>query len=130
MGDFSEFEMIWLGGGNTFYLRWLIKENNFKNTIIDFFNCGKIYAGSSAGAIIAGPDIEDADTLDDPHEARERINEGLNITKYVVLPHVNNTDCKDKIAESARRILAKNLDLIGLEDGMIFIQNDGMFEIL
>jgi dipeptidase E len=129
-GDFSEFDMIWLGGGNTFYLRWLIEENNFKDKIVNFAKSGKIYAGSSAGTIVAGPTIEDVDTIDDPDVPPQRIDEGLNITKYVVLPHVNNPDCKDEIAESAKRIQTKNLDLIEIEDGMIFIQKDDTFEIL
>lgn len=129
-GNFSEFDMIWLGGGNTFYLRWLIEEKNFKNKIINFAYSGKIYAGGSAGAIIAGPDIEDADTVDDPNAAPYRIDNGLHITKYVVLPHVNNPDCAEEIGESAKRTLAKNLDLIELEDGMIFIQQDEHFDIL
>lgn len=129
-GDFSEFDMIWLGGGNTFYLRWLIEENNLKDKIIDFANSGKIYAGSSAGAIVAGPTIEDVDTIDDPDVPPNRIDEGLNLTKYVVLPHVNHPVCADKIAESAKHIMTKNLDLIELEDGMIFVQKDEKYEII
>lgn len=129
-GDFNEFDMIWLGGGNTFYLRWIIEENNFTNKIISFVNSGKIYAGSSAGAIIAGPTIQDADTLDDPTVATKRIDQGLHLTKYVVLPHANNPECVIEIGESAKRILAKKLDLIELEDGMIFIQKDQYYEVL
>lgn len=129
-GDFNEFDMIWLAGGNTFYLRWLIEEKNFKSKIINFANSGKIYAGSSAGSIIAGPTIEDVDTIDDPEVPPTRIDDGLSITKYVVLPHVNNPGCKTEIAESAKRIQAKNLDLIELEDEMIFVQKGDLIEIL
>ena len=129
-GDFSDFDVLWVGGGNTFYLRWLIEEKNFEEKIANFVKSGKVYVGSSAGAIITGPTIEDADTIDDPSEAPKRIDEGLNLTKYVVLPHVNHPACAEEIAESAKRIMAKNLDLIELEDGMIFIQKDEHYDVL
>lgn len=114
-GDLSEYEVLWISGGNTFYLRWLIEEKDFKDKIVSFVESGKVYVWSNAGAIITGPSIQDADTIDDPNYAPVRIDEGLKITKYVVLPHVNNPDCKNEIAESAKRILAKNLDLFEIE---------------
>jgi dipeptidase E len=42
-------DVIWLGGGNTFYLRWILKHSGADDVIRDFVRSGKVYAGWSAG---------------------------------------------------------------------------------
>jgi dipeptidase E len=51
-------DVIWLGGGNTFYLRWILKDTGADNIIQDLVEKGKIYAGWSAGAVVAGPTLQ------------------------------------------------------------------------
>jgi len=48
-------DVIWLGGGNTYYLRWILKETGADDIIINLVQQGKVYAGWSAGAMVAGP---------------------------------------------------------------------------
>ena len=56
--NIDDFDIIYMMGGNTFYLLDVIRKYSFDKTIKDFINKGKIYIGSSAGSIILGNSIE------------------------------------------------------------------------
>lgn len=56
--ELSKFDIIFVQGGNTFYLLKTIKESGFDKVIKDLINEGKIYIGVSAGTIICSPTIE------------------------------------------------------------------------
>lgn len=93
-------DVIWLCGGHTYYLRWILKESGADKIIINLVAKGKIYAGWSAGAIVAGPATKFFDLMgDDPDEAPEIIYEGMNLTDIVIVPHIDHKD----FAEGARK---------------------------
>ena len=56
--NINDFDIIYMLGGNTFYLLDVIRKTNFDKQIIDFINKGKIYIGSSAGSEILGSSID------------------------------------------------------------------------
>ncbi|MBO9153786.1 Type 1 glutamine amidotransferase-like domain-containing protein [Chitinophaga sp. GCM10012297] len=85
-------DVIWLGGGNTFYLRWILRASGADDIIRTLVSQGKVFSGWSAGAIVAGPTIEYFDSMDDPDDAPEVILEGLNLTNIIVIPHIDNAD--------------------------------------
>jgi len=60
----KEFEIIYFSGGNTFYLLEKIQQSDCRDVIIDYIKNGKIYIGSSAGSVIAGPNIYPLRDLD------------------------------------------------------------------
>jgi dipeptidase E len=86
------FDVIWIGGGNTYYLRWLLQRTRADLIISDLINQGKVYGGGSAGAIVAGPTTNYFQNADDPGEAEEIILNGLNLTQTVVVPHWGDKD--------------------------------------
>ncbi len=51
-------DVIYVQGGNTFYLLKHIRESGFDKVIRELINKGVIYIGVSAGSILAGPTIE------------------------------------------------------------------------
>lgn len=51
-------EIIFVEGGNTFYLLKSVKESGFDKILPDLLDAGVIYMGSSAGSYIACPTIE------------------------------------------------------------------------
>jgi dipeptidase E len=53
-------DIIYIQGGNTFYLLKYIRQSGFDKIIKDLINKGVIYIGVSAGTIIAGPNIDTA----------------------------------------------------------------------
>jgi dipeptidase E len=83
-------DVIWLGGGNTFYLRWILKETGADDIITDLVRQGKVYAGWSAGAVVAGPTLKFFDGMDDVKDAPEVIWDGLHLTDIVFVPHADN----------------------------------------
>lgn len=53
-------DIIYVQGGNTFYLLKAVKESGFDKVIKEMIDKGKIYIGVSAGSYIACPTIEHA----------------------------------------------------------------------
>jgi dipeptidase E len=83
-------DVIWLGGGNTFYLRWLLKAVGADKIITKLARQGTVYGGGSAGAIVAGPTLKHFEAVDDVSDAPEVILGGLNFTDKVVVPHMDS----------------------------------------
>jgi dipeptidase E len=83
-------DVIWFGGGHTYYLRWLLKSIGVDKLLTELVNRGVIYGGGSAGAIIAGPTLRHFEAADDPNDAPEVILDGLHFTESVVVPHMDN----------------------------------------
>lgn len=53
-------DIIYVQGGNTFYLLKYVKESGFDRVVKELINQGVIYVGVSAGSMICGPTIETA----------------------------------------------------------------------
>ena len=85
----SDYDVIWLSGGNTYYLRWLLADTGADEVISRLVKKGKVYGGGSAGAIMAGPTLKYFDTADDPAMAPELYLDGLHFTDTVVVPHAD-----------------------------------------
>ena len=86
----SKFDVVWVGGGNVFYLRWLARQSGFDVAIKDLIAGGIVYGGESAGAIIAGPTIDNFQPADVPEAAPEIILDGFGLTDIVPIPHYGN----------------------------------------
>lgn len=53
----NNFDVVFVEGGNTFYLLKYVRESGFDKVLKPFLDRGGIYIGVSAGTYIAGPDI-------------------------------------------------------------------------
>ncbi len=80
-------DVVWVGGGNTFYLNWLLHNSGAAELIKELAADGRIYAGGSAGAIVAGPTIRGFEEADDASFAPKFVPEGMSLTETVILPH-------------------------------------------
>jgi dipeptidase E len=84
----EDMDIIYLSGGNVFYLLQEANKCGLKNVIKDHLKQGKVYAGGSAGAAIAGPSLEPLQTIDDPEKAPELKDfTAFGFVDFVVLPH-------------------------------------------
>lgn len=88
--ELSDFDVVWIGGGNVYYLRWIMKESGFDKIIRRLCEGGIVYGGDSAGAIIAGPTIDHFQPADSSEDAPSIILEGLNLTNTVIVPHFDH----------------------------------------
>lgn len=101
--DFLDFDVIYMLGGNTFYLMKELSKKGLDKKIIQAINNGVIYIGSSAGSIILGKTIETALPFDE-NIVKLNIFDGLKIVDGIVIPHANRKqdfikEAKDKYKE-------------------------------
>jgi dipeptidase E len=115
-------DVIWLGGGHTYYLRWILKETGADIIIKELVEKEKVYAGWSAGAIVAGPTTQYFDLMsDDPSDAPEVILDGLNLTDIVVVPHLDNKDFAEDAQIANIHLRMAGYDTILLADSQVLI---------
>lgn len=95
----KEFDVIYVNGGNTFYLLDWVRKSGFDQIIRQLLEEGKIYVGVSAGSIIAGPNIEVSgwDATWDKNVVGLKDLKGLSLVPFAVSPHF--TELERKILE-------------------------------
>ena len=110
--NINDFDIIYMMGGNTFYLLDVIRKTNFDKQIIDFINKGKIYIGSSAGSEILGSSIEPALNYD-LNNVNMKDFTGLKIIDKLIIPHSNRKE------EFIEKLKDKNIITLYDGDGII-----------
>jgi len=82
-------DIIYIGGGNTFYLLNLLRQRKLNEILSDLIGEGKVYLGASAGSIVAGPDITPASWKPFGDKNSNKMTElsGLNLVNFSTLPH-------------------------------------------
>ena len=93
-------EIIYVTGGNTFFLLQELKKSGADKIIREEVHAGKLYIGESAGSIVAAPDIEYVKGLDSVKKAPELSNfEGLGLVDFYPVPHYTNDPFKEAVEE-------------------------------
>jgi len=91
-------DIVYVAGGNTFYLLHHIRTSGFDNIIQEYVNNGGLYAGASAGALVAGVDIGPISSMDEPEAAPDLIStEGLGFVDIIPVPHYDMKDRTEPI---------------------------------
>ena len=106
--DFSSYDVIYMIGGNTFYLLKELREKQLDEKIIQAINNGVIYVGSSAGSIILGKTIETALPYDENWVGSEDFI-GLNLVDGIIIPHANRK--QEFIKEAKEKYSDKIIEL-------------------
>ena len=115
-------DVIWLCGGHTYYLRWILKASGADNMIKELVAAGKVYAGWSAGAIMAGPTTKYFDLMgDDPADAPELIEEGLGLTGKVIVPHMDHAEFSASAIATNQALLQAGFKTVPLYDNQAII---------
>jgi len=83
------FDVIFVEGGNTFYLLKYVRESGFDKVIRLFLNNGGVYVGISAGSIIACKDVSPAGWSQDWDENIVGLKDlkGLGLVDFIIMPH-------------------------------------------
>ena len=130
--DLKKFEIVYVGGGNTFYLLEQIQQTKCAGLIRDFVNRGKIYISTSAGSVIAGPDIYPVYQLDRVEEAPKlKGYKGIGLVDFVVLPHWGKEDHKERYLNQrlAQNYNVKNKQIL-LNDYQYIEVRDDFYKIV
>ena len=108
----SETKIIFVSGGNTFYLLQELKKKNLISYLREKIENGLLYIGESAGSVITAPNIEYADIVDDKALATE-LNDytGLNLVDFYVVPHFE----EEPFVESSRKVVELYKDKLDLK---------------
>ncbi len=121
----SRFDVIYVQGGDPFYLLKHIKLSGFDKVIKELLNDGKIYVGASAGSIVACPTLESA-LWKKPQRDRHGLRDdepALNLVNFQVVVHYDDKH-KDVIDMGIRKskfpvkVLTNNQALL-VQDGMV-----------
>lgn len=84
-------DIVYVGGGNTFYLLEKLNNCDFSKALGPFFEKGGLYIGSSAGAVVACPDIEFIKPMDEPEVVNLTSYQGLNLINLpIIVPHMDH----------------------------------------
>lgn len=86
----KDFDVVFIEGGNTFYLMKYIRESGFDKAIKSFLDRGGIYLGVSAGSYAAGPDIAPAQwkhMFEDKNIVGLKDFSGMGLIDFIISPH-------------------------------------------
>ncbi len=119
----SEYYVIWCGGGNTYYLRWLLKESGFDLVIDDLLAQGIVYGGGSAGAVVAGEDIRFYDVVDSPSMTPSIMYTGLGLTPVAIIPHWENPSIQSDLATIKSNFDVVSREVVCIRDTEAFVVN-------
>ena len=114
--NINDFDVIYMMGGNSFYLMDMIRKYNFDETIKNAIDNGIIYIGSSAGSIILGNSVEYALPFDE-NNVKLKDFVGLKLIDGIIIPHANK---KEEFINTVKEKISDKLYLLYDEDGIVF----------
>lgn len=125
--NLNKYDVIYMNGGNTFYLLDQIRKSGFDKVIEELLDKGKIYVGVSAGSYVACSTIEMATWR---HQDRDRFGlkdlNGLNLVPFLVSVHFEEK-YRSIIDEAAK---TTKYPVIVLNDKQAVLCIDGKYKIV
>jgi dipeptidase E len=123
-------DAIWLGGGNTYYLRWILKQTGADVMITGLVRNGTVYGGGSAGAIVAGPTLHHFEKADDPQAAPRVLTEGLGLIRTVIVPHWRSEKYGHIMEQANRALQSDGFETVTLTDDQVLVTDGRTIEVI
>jgi len=120
--EVKDIDIIFIAGGNTFYLSHQVSKSGFDKIIKDSLENGIIYVGSSAGSVLMCPTIEPVALIDDPSVVELDNYDGLGLFNKVILPHLGEEKHKEELEQIQKDF--SNLEFIVLKDNQAVVVDD------
>lgn len=126
--DLSKYDVIFVAGGNSFYLLNEMKKTGFDIVIKELINHGIVYIGASAGSCIMCPSIAHLTSLDHPEITPQLTDfSALGLYPKLIVPHFG----REKYKERHDKIKKEYGDrVVFLRDDQAVIVNNGKSEIV
>lgn len=118
--ELKKYDLIYINGGNPFYLLYHLKKSAADRVIIQLANHGVVIVGVSAGAVVLGPNINIVDYLEKNLNI-VNLNDlnGLYLTDIIIYPHyTDQIEKKIKMFESKFKVKIERL----LDDQSIIVE--------
>lgn len=124
----SRHQVIYVEGGNTFYLLDWVRKSGFDKVLPKLVDQGKIYVGVSAGSILVGPNIELSNWKHDWDKNIVNLQDltGLNLVPFAISPHFVEKD-RELLNQKSKTI---DYPLVALNDTQAISVNDGNVKIV
>lgn len=120
-------DVIYVQGGNTFYLLKCVRESGFDKVVKELVSRGKIYIGASAGSYIACPTIEQATWK---HQDRNRVGVkdliALHFVSFLITAHFKK-EYKHIIKKAAART---EYPIVVLNDKQAILVKDEKYKVV
>jgi dipeptidase E len=122
--------LVWVMGGNTFYLNLYLHTSGFSEVIKEHLDNGLVYGGDSAGAVVAGSTLHGVEHLDDPNDAPEVLWDGLRLVDSGILPHWGYEKYGEHL-EKTKQEMEKFTKVITIDnDKALIIDGDEAYEVV
>ncbi len=126
--DLSKFKVIFVAGGNTYYLLDHIKKSGFDIVIKELLAKSVIYIGASAGSCVMGPTLDHLTIIDHPEIVPElKDYTGLNLVPHLIVPHYGRDKYADRHAKM-KEVWGDKLTF--LTDNQAIVVNGDKIEII
>lgn len=126
----AQTDLVFVAGGNTFYLLQEMQKSGFIRLIRHFVKEGGIYAGSSAGSIVAGPSLDLVEYLDNPKLAPDLVDRaGLALTDTTVFPHWGSPIFHNRYGKLMKAGYQKGHQIILLTDDQYLLVRGNEYKI-
>lgn len=123
-------DIIYVSGGNTFYLLQELKRSGADQVIISEIEKGKLYIGASAGSVIMSEDIAYIDKMDDRSKAETLSDlKALGVVDFYTLPHYTDQPFKEA-ADAIYNDHKDKIELIPISNTQVIQVNGGQVEVL
>lgn len=118
------YDVIYVNGGNTFYLLYWVKKSGFDQILPQLLKQGKVYVGVSAGSIITGPNIEVAGWGEEADKNIVNLQDfsGLNLVPFAVSPHFTEND--RKVLEDESKLVSYPIIALGDTQAVLVKDSD------
>lgn len=124
----KDFDIIYVQGGNGFYLLKHVRESGFENVVRKLLEQGKWYIGVSAGAYICCPTIEMHTWKREPDNMYGLTDlKAMNLVPFLVSVHYNREKYKELLCA---KIPTASCPVRILTDEQAFYINDGTVTLL
>lgn len=123
----SDCDMVFVNGGNTFYLLDIARKSGFSKVLPRILDKGKVYLGVSAGSYITCPTIEAAGWK---HVDRNIVHlknlSALNLVPFILTAHFEE-DVRKAIEIGARKT---KYPVVALTDGQAIIVQGAKYKVI
>lgn len=127
----SNYDLVWVVGGNSFLLLRAMKQSGFDKLIVPLVkNDSIVYAGFSAGAVAATPTLHGIELVDDKDTvpegySKEVVWTGLHLVGKSIAPHYKSSHAESEaVDEVVKYFLENGMDYWTLSDGQALVVQD------
>ncbi len=126
--ELSPFHVIFVAGGNTYYLLNEVKKSGFDIVIKELIDKGTVYIGSSAGSVIMCRTIDHTRKIEHPESVPDlKDYSALNLTDKLIAPHYGNPKYRERYEQIKSEWGDK---ILLLRDDQAVIVNDSETKIV